>query len=243
LEDAVKYLERHEVDLLIVDSTIGTSKGIDLIQHLKAQPIQGLSAILMLGLDEVNEFSTDLLGPNMSYMSKPVSCSSLFDAVLTALFPDEESAGAPSSIILPSDQKEKAANKLRTFNKKSHILVAEDNRVNQIVVSGILQEVGLDYNIVQNGQEAYEAFLTTPYDLILMDCQMPGVDGYEATSMIRKNEKDKKLPRIPIIALTANAVAGDDKKCLSAGMDAYCSKPINPNRLIEMIAEWLEKKN
>ncbi|GHT17314.1 hypothetical protein FACS1894189_2950 [Planctomycetales bacterium] len=242
LEDAVKFLERHKIDLLVVDSTIGNRKGIDLIQHLKDKPIEGLSTVLMLGLDEVGAFSTNSLGPNMSYMSKPVSCSSLFDAVLTAFFPDETSAGMSSSVILPSDQKGTATNKLRVFNKKSHILIAEDNRVNQIVVSGILQEVGLDYNVVQNGQEAYEAFLATPYDLILMDCQMPAVDGYEATSMIRKNEKDKKLPRIPIIALTANAVSGDEKKCLDAGMDAYCSKPINPNQLIEVIAEWLDKK-
>jgi CheY-like chemotaxis protein len=112
--------------------------------------------------------------------------------------------------------------------------------VNQIVVNAILTEADLTCDIAQNGQEAYDRFLQGGYDLILMDCQMPEVDGYESTGMIRQWEMQNRKIRIPIIALTANAVAGDIQKCLDSGMDAYCSKPINPILLFEAIDQLLQ---
>ncbi|MDR2169778.1 MAG: PAS domain-containing protein [Planctomycetaceae bacterium] len=125
------------------------------------------------------------------------------------------------------------------------ILVAEDNRVNQIVVGEILSQAGYSYEIVGNGRLAYEAVMRRRFDLVIMDCQMPEMDGFQATRLIRSMEtknlemKPKHNGRIPIIALTANATAGDQELCIEAGMDAYCSKPVNAVKLIELIKTWI----
>ncbi len=130
--------------------------------------------------------------------------------------------------------------------RDERILVAEDNRINQIVVAEILGSAGFQYEIVGNGVEVCRAATGGDYDLILMDCQMPEMDGYEASRTIRLQETEKgsfrrnRKGRIPIIALTANAMKGDETLCYDAGMDAYCSKPINPERLLELIGGYLE---
>src|SRR5208337_1388420 len=123
------------------------------------------------------------------------------------------------------------------------VLLAEDNEINQKVAKTMLLTLGLDVDVVANGREAINALDLKSYDLILMDCQMPEVDGYEASRMIRSKEAalatgaDK--PHIPIIALTAHAMEGDRELCLAAGMDDYLSKPFNSKGLSELIERWL----
>jgi PAS domain S-box-containing protein len=120
------------------------------------------------------------------------------------------------------------------------LLVAEDNDVNQIVIGEILKEFGLEFEIVSDGKAAVEAFEKNQYSLILMDCQMPEMDGFEATRKIRALENGAAAGRrTPIIALTANATKRDQEKCLKSGMDAYCSKPINIDQLILSVNKWL----
>ncbi|MDR3182935.1 MAG: response regulator [Planctomycetaceae bacterium] len=129
------------------------------------------------------------------------------------------------------------------------ILLAEDNLVNQIVFSEVLSLAGFKFDVVANGKQALDAFLKKDYALILMDCQMPEMDGYEASRQIRQTEQhlsrvmpDGSVPRpIPIIALTANAAKEDENLCLAAGMNDYCIKPVTPARLIQMIRKWLKK--
>ncbi|MDR3233519.1 MAG: response regulator [Planctomycetaceae bacterium] len=129
------------------------------------------------------------------------------------------------------------------------ILIAEDNQINQIVVGEVLTQAGFKFDIVSNGRLAYEAFVKKEYALILMDCQMPEMDGYEAARLIRKVEKDRETEMqdeyganpIPIIALTANATKEDEKQCLDAGMNDYCVKPITPTQLIQVMRKWMQK--
>jgi signal transduction histidine kinase/CheY-like chemotaxis protein/HPt (histidine-containing phosphotransfer) domain-containing protein len=122
------------------------------------------------------------------------------------------------------------------------ILLAEDNITNQQVAGGILKKLGLHADVVANGLEALKALKTLPYDLVLMDIQMPEMDGLEATRQIRKIQSAHFDPNIPVIAMTAHAMTGDRDMCLDAGMNGYVSKPIDPPALADELNKWLPRK-
>lgn len=125
-----------------------------------------------------------------------------------------------------------------------HILVAEDNKINQLYVKGLLRLSGFICDVVESGDDALLAIEKRRYDLVLMDCQMPEMDGFSATREIRRREQAGELSgRLPIVALTANAVKGDREKCLEAGMDDYLRKPIEAYELTRVLEKHLLKKN
>ena len=115
------------------------------------------------------------------------------------------------------------------------ILMAEDNPINQRVGKLILQRAGFDIDLVTDGNEALEAHRTRPYDLILMDCQMPIMDGFEASRQIRALDQPQPI----IVAVTANALVGERERCLSAGMDDYLSKPFQAEELVAIVRKWI----
>lgn len=119
------------------------------------------------------------------------------------------------------------------------ILVVEDNAVNQEVALGMLEKIGFSADVADNGQEGLDRLATEKFDLVLMDCQMPVLDGYAATGALRELERKQGNDRKPVIALTANAMTGDAEKCLAAGMDDYLSKPFEEHALEEKIVFWL----
>ncbi|MDQ1282754.1 MAG: hypothetical protein QG666_543 [Euryarchaeota archaeon] len=124
------------------------------------------------------------------------------------------------------------------------ILVAEDNPINQKVAQAMIKKMGYEVDIVANGHETINALQLMPYNLVLMDCQMPEMDGLEATRRIRQEGSMVLNPNIPIIAMTASAMSGDREKCIKAGMDDFIAKPVRKEELEEMLTEWLrEKKN
>jgi CheY-like chemotaxis protein len=122
------------------------------------------------------------------------------------------------------------------------VLVAEDNPVNQKLAQHLLERRGHTPIVVANGREACETTLRDRFDLVLMDLQMPEMDGFEATASIRAREKDAGAPRVPIIALTAHAMQGDRQRCLDAEMDGYVAKPIKPVELFEVIDRVMAAK-
>jgi CheY-like chemotaxis protein len=127
---------------------------------------------------------------------------------------------------------------------KARILLAEDNITNQKVALGILKKLGLRADAVANGVEALTALQTLPYDLVLMDVQMPDMDGFEATKRIRSGKVDDahhSSLSLPIIAMTANAMQGDRERCLEAGMNDYITKPVSPKALADVLELWLPK--
>jgi CheY-like chemotaxis protein/HPt (histidine-containing phosphotransfer) domain-containing protein len=121
------------------------------------------------------------------------------------------------------------------------VLVADDNLVNQQVAQRMLERLGCQVDVAANGDMAVAMCRDRQYDLILMDCQMPELDGYEATARIRAEEKDGR--RMPVVALTANAMQGEREKCLAAGMDDFMSKPIRPQTLHETLQRWLRESD
>lgn len=119
------------------------------------------------------------------------------------------------------------------------ILVAEDNAINQKVIRVILNRMGYEYDIAEDGLMALSMYQSDDYSLILMDCQMPNLDGLKATEKIRDFEKSHKKTRCPIIAMTANAMTGDKERCLSYGMDDFLAKPFKAQDLVTIINRWI----
>jgi two-component system sensor histidine kinase/response regulator len=163
------------------------------------------------------------------YLTAPMRQSLLLDCItkLTAKEVAVQNKGTTGSVAIEQT------------NSGRHILIAEDNYVNQRVAVLQLQQIGFIADVVSNGDEALEAIRNKNYDLILMDCQMPIMDGFEATREIRKAEI-RTGKRIPIVAMTAHAMEGDREKCIAEGMDDYISKPVNPAVLGSMLEKWLQ---
>ncbi|MCP4602076.1 MAG: response regulator [Proteobacteria bacterium] len=165
-----------------------------------------------------------------AYLTKPLRQSDLFDTL--CIIPTRETQQTRQSIVTRNSILEVQRGPVR-------ILLAEDNHTNQLVALGILKKLGMNADVVSNGAEVVNALETIPYDLVLMDCQMPEVDGYEATARIRDPLTAVDNHNIPIIAMTAHAMQGDREKCLEAGMNDYLSKPINPKVLAGVLKKWL----
>ncbi len=167
-----------------------------------------------------------------AYLTKPVKQTILYDSLVMVLnlkkIPEKKEE--PALIARHSV----AENKRR----KKRILLAEDNIINQKDAMKILEKFGFRVDAVTNGEEAISSLASLPYDLVLMDCQMPVMDGYKASKKIREADSNVANHEIPIIAMTTNALKDDREKCFSAGMDDYISKPVNPNKLKELIEKW-----
>jgi hypothetical protein len=169
-------------------------------------------------------------------LTKPVRSSELFDCLITTmnsgLEVDRDEAG-------PDERPEQAA-VAPAPGAAGKILLVEDNKVNQMVGSKVLENLGYRYEIANNGLEAVRAFEAGSYDAVLMDCQMPEMDGYEATGAIRRLEADTAaVRRTPIIAMTAAAMEGDREACLASGMDDFITKPVRLEIVGTVLARWV----
>ncbi|TYK64506.1 response regulator [Colwellia echini] len=193
-----------------------------------------------------------------AYFSKPTTTVDLFNA-LAVITENGEALKQASPLITkhfttslrsdnPATQKNlnKADTKpsmLYDWPDKTRVLLVEDNRVNQMVAQSVLKNMGLTSDIAADGIEAInslkDAIAIKPYTVVIMDCQMPEMDGYEATKRIRSGEAGVENTSIPIIAMTANAMQGDKEKCLKAGMNDYLSKPIEPVSVLAKLTQWL----
>jgi two-component system, sensor histidine kinase and response regulator len=164
-----------------------------------------------------------------AYVTKPVHQSQLYKAIVTVMSP----ACAPPPPVPATHQNLAAAG----AEGKMRVLLAEDNIVNQKVAIRMLEKLGCRVDVVANGREALEALAHRAYDLVFMDCQMPDMDGYEATTAIRALEASRGT-HVPIIAMTAYAMLNDRERCLQVGMDDYMRKPVNAAVLRAMVEQW-----
>ncbi len=216
----------------LLDMMMPGMDGIELAEAIKSEEL--ISSVQLVMLTSVGQYGDAEAARNAgieAYLTKPVRRAQLYSSLLAVMGPD----ASPPATHSPSHQP-------LTHNESlssSRILVAEDNRANQHVAKGMLESLNYEVHVVDNGEKALQAMENTHYDLILMDCQMPVMDGYQATRLIREREKREKLPRIPIVALTAHAMEGDREQCLSIGMDDYLSKPFVRDQLQKTLEKWI----
>jgi len=225
--------------MIIIDYFMPGLNGVNTAKHIKQNDkYKDLPIILMSAFGRENDIDPKDREWIDAYLEKPLKQPILFDTMMSLL------GNAHKSGIIPQKQ---GINVESSTHKKFEsrdlsqirILLVEDNFFNQRVALEILETEFFSVDVANNGQEAIDAIFTDKYDLVLMDIQMPKIDGYEATRRIRKVPH---LKSIPIIAMTAHAMKGDRELCLDAGMNDYITKPINRHQLSEMIQKWIHNK-
>ncbi len=224
--------EKKLYEIAIVDYIMPGMNGFEMIQIMRQlKEIANTSVIILSSLGATfNVAELDELGVSVS-LAKPLRKSKLYDSLVNVI---KKSRGVDGQIS------EQHATEM-CERKKAKILLAEDNAINLQVALRMLDKLGYRADMAGNGLEVLEAIKKIPYDLILMDCQMPKMDGYTCTEEIRKLEKAQGKKPIIIIAMTAHALKGDREKCLAAGMNGYMSKPIDLRILGNTLEEWIGK--
>jgi CheY-like chemotaxis protein len=171
------------------------------------------------------------------YVTKPIMQSELYNALVQIV------SGESSKCVTEPSSEEGCFDRTipRSQHAKARVLIAEDNLINQEVAREVLTRAGFVCDVVADGGAAVEAVQRNTYDLVLMDCQMPELDGFEATRLIREAEAREGGPRLPVLALTASALKGDKERCLEVGMTGYLSKPLDPSELIRSVDAMLSQ--
>ncbi len=214
-------------DLIVMDMQMPGMDGLETSHKIKdIDSAKAVPILLISSLGVHLEKAEDVF---VAQISKPVKPSQLIDQLLVIFSKD---------LYQEAERTPKKSSKFNAI-KSGKILVTEDNGVNQKVISLMLKKLGFDVAIANNGQEAIDALNRDEYALVLMDCQMPVLDGYQATARIRKLPVE--WSKIPIVAMTAHAMQGDREKCLAAGMDDYITKPVKSDILQRVLNKWISE--
>lgn len=200
--------------------------GIELAEQIRALNLASVPILIMISAYGREEVMARASGKVDAFLIKPASSPVLVETMLRTL--NYKSSG---------DGSKKVDSVARKQTLNGEILLVEDNAINQQVALELLEGTGLTVTLADNGQEAVDILESKAFDLVFMDIQMPQMDGYQATKIIRQNIGNNDLP---IIAMTAHAMTGDRERCLQAGMNDHISKPLNPAELQEMVAHWLQ---
>lgn len=220
-------------NMAVLDATLKGVDGYELARMVRNAPQhETIGVVILSGFDVPSEEKLSECGIRVA-LPKPLRASQLYDAVITIANGTwtrkvvETSAPTPDLISIAG----------------ASILLVEDNEINQEVAREMINQLGHSCVCAASGQQAMEAIVRSNFDLILMDCQMPVMDGYETTAAIRKWERQASRDQpTPIIALTAHAMQGDRERCLNAGMDEYLTKPLQADKLASALAKWLKAR-
>ncbi len=226
--------------LAVLDMRVPELDGAQLARVIKNDSeLKSTELILLSSLGRGVEVEESQSMGFAAWLNKPIRSAQLLNTIKRVLggCPSQEDTSVDSCPVLEKQASSATAENVR-------ILLAEDNEISQEVAVELLKRAGYQCDVVASGRQAVEAALEKPYDLILMDCQMPEMDGFDATRAIRQHEQNGTLSReqngrVPIVALTANAIKGDRERCLEAGMDDYATKPLDPDRLVQVIQTHL----
>ena len=222
--------QQKEYDLLLLDTQLITMANLKSAKEIHRKVLyKKIPCIILSERMTIND--KNLAFSSFQSLPKPIRKKQLFEMILSTLQVENYSPPVTLARVNRSDFPDYSDYK---------ILVAEDNKINQKVIFSFLNKFNIKMDLVENGQLLLEKLVKKQYDLIFMDCQMPVMDGYEATRKLRENNLTKKDgSRLPVIALTANAIEGDREKCLNSGMDDYLAKPIERPLLTEILSKWL----
>ncbi len=224
----------HPFQIALIDMDMPEMGGLELAREITVDPaIPQLRLVLLSSMAQELDSEEVRQSGISAWLAKPVRRADLHRRLTAELGPSSADLASPSAnplepgMLLP--------------RLPCRILLAEDQPVNQEVALAMLQELGCSADIAENGREAVAAFERSRYDLVLMDCQMPEMDGFQATERIRELEEREgpARDRTPVVALTANAVAGDRERCLASGFDAYLVKPYKLEQLQALLCKWL----
>ncbi|WP_158970489.1 response regulator [Paraglaciecola sp. L3A3] len=223
--------QKQPFDIAIIDMQMPHMDGAQLGAMIKSTPELSATLLMMLTSQGQKGDGKKLKEAGFSaYLKKPVDQSILHNSLMQVAGLTNDDAPLLTSY-----------NTRKKPQFKARVLVVEDNVINQIVAQSLLEQFGIRADVAANGEEALIALKTLPYDLVFMDCQMPVMDGFEASRNIR-NPKSKVCDcDIPIVAMTANTMQGDRDKCLAAGMNDFISKPVETIRLQQVLEQWLPK--
>jgi two-component system, sensor histidine kinase and response regulator len=216
-------------DLAILDYHMPEMDGLELAHAIKADPL--LAPVRLIMLSSVSQRGQRRAAQQAGIaaaLTKPVRQSHLYNCLVTVM-----GAAAEPTVVSPVSRHQGNA----PIQMHLRVLVAEDNVINQKVAVRLLEKVGCRIDVAANGQEAVAMLVQFAYDVVLMDCQMPEMDGFAATAAIRQHEASTGR-HVPIIAMTANAMQGDQEECLAAGMDDYVSKPVTLDALVAVLRKW-----
>ncbi|HEX3847030.1 MAG TPA: PAS domain-containing protein, partial [Steroidobacteraceae bacterium] len=232
VDDAWAALGAGRFDIVLADELMPVRSGLELLNAMRADPrFAGIPFVLMSLFGAEQDSSRWIQRPDAVLM-KPIRAFALATLVSQVL----TGKTTPRTSLVP----ERKAS--LTF-RGNRILLVEDNPVNQRVAQRVLQKLAADVTIANNGAEALERIAETDFDAVLMDCQMPVMDGFNATRRIREHERQSgRERRLPIIALTANVMSEDRESCIAVGMDAHLGKPIEPAQLIDCLARYLKPR-
>jgi two-component system, sensor histidine kinase and response regulator len=227
------------IDVAIVSSQLEEFSGLQLARIIKSDASIRDTRLVLVTATATRGDATVMIGAGIDgYLIKPVKYAQLLECLrLVAAKGNAAAAGRDAGPILVTRHTVAEA----MHRRRMHILLAEDNEVNQKVATRILEKAGYSCDVAANGVEVLDAYQRHRYDLILMDCQMPVLSGYDATRAIRDEESRSGRSRIPILALTAHGMSEDRQKCLEAGMDDYIAKPVNRTEMEATIRKWEER--
>lgn len=239
--DGLELLKRHAAlrergsfDLLIVDLATLRTTAVGLVRNVLRLPeLDGLRMLFLAGSEPIHE-ELRRIERGLS-LSRQASEAELLAAIRRL----QSQAGAEPASAPVAPPAPAAPEPVPPRRLSGRVLLVEDNPVNRRVAEKLLERLGLGFEHAENGQQAIERMARGGIDLVLMDCQMPVLDGYQATRRWRQLEAQGARPRLPIVAMTANAMLGDREKCLAAGMDDYLSKPIDRDQLARVLGRWL----
>ncbi len=219
-------------DVAIIDLGLPGMGTLDLARTIKADP--AIAKVRLVMLTPVGRHADIRAARNAGIgacLVKPVRQTALYECLVTVM-------AGPTEAAVDGPLMEAPVN-TAPVGTRGNLLLAEDNLINQAVALGVLELQGYRVTVVNNGREALDAHAQGGFDLILMDCHMPEMDGFEATAKIRERERQPNVKRVPIIALTANAMTQDREECLNAGMDDHLSKPYSQLQMRDMLNRWM----